>query len=70
MIVQVGQYLQETCDRWPDEPAVIGAKTSLTFGQLADQARQIANALIGLSPLTRCPVAVLLPREPATVAVF
>ena len=70
MIVQVGQYLQETCDRWPDAPAVIGTKTSLTFSQLADQARQIATALIGLSPLTRCPVAVLLPREPATLAVF
>ena len=70
MTVHVGQYLQATCDRWPDQPAIIGAETSLTFGQLAAQARQIAAALIDASPLTKCPVAVLLPRVPTTVAVF
>ena len=70
MIVHVGQYLQATCDRGPDQPAIIGAETSLTFGQLAEQASQIAAALIDASPLTKCPIAVLLPRAPTTVAVF
>ncbi|MBB75087.1 MAG: AMP-dependent synthetase [Planctomycetaceae bacterium] len=70
MIAHVGQYLQETSARWPAAPAIIGAETSVTFGQLAEQANQIAAALIDVSPLTKCPIAVLLPRAPATVAVF
>ena len=70
MIVHVAQYLQTTCNRWPDQPAVIGTDGSLTFRQLDQQARQIAAALIERTPQFRRPVAVLLPRSPTCVAVF
>ena len=70
MIVHVAQYLQTTCNRWPDRPAVVGIDGSLTFRQLDQQARHIAGALIEQAEHHKRPVAVLLPRSPEAVAAF
>ena len=65
----VTDYLEETAAQFPEKPAVIGEKRTVTFRELRGEAQQMATFLIAKS-VWKSPVAVYLPKAPEAIASF
>jgi len=69
MQTNILEYLEATAERKPDKVAFSDADTSLTFGQVYDQARSVATALHRAGYYKK-PVVVFMRKQPATLAAF
>lgn len=63
------EYLERTVDRFPDKVAVSDAKGQMTFEELWNSARKLAQA-VGIDGVTNHPVAVFLPKGGKMVTAF
>ena len=64
------EYLEGTAARVPEAPALTDENTSLTFGQLREQARKLGTAIARQVGKTNRPVAVLTDRKASSVVAF
>ena len=69
MQTNILEYLEATVAKKPDKVAFSDADTSLTFGQVYDQARSVATAL-SRAGYYKKPVVVFMRKQPATLAAF
>ena len=69
MQTNILEYLEATVAAKPNKVAFSDADTSLTFGQVYDQARSIATAL-SRAGYYKKPVVVFMRKQPATLAAF
>ena len=69
MQTNILEYLEATVTQKPDKVAFSDADTSLTFGQVYDQARSVATALHRAGYYKK-PVVVFMRKQPATLAAF
>ena len=69
MQTNILEYLEATVAKKPEKVAFSDADTSLTFGQVYDQARSVATALRRAGYYKK-PVVVFMRKQPATLAAF
>ncbi len=69
MLHMVTQYLKESAKRYPNHPALVDNKVTLTYEQMLLHAESIANQLV-CRKLFKKPIAVMMDKGAMTVAAF
>ena len=69
MLHIVTQYLRESAENYPDHPALVDQKISLTYGTALDEAEHIASELVKRD-LFKKPIAVMMDKGARTVSAF
>ena len=59
----MGQYFEQTCDRCPDDIALICGTSALTYAELDRRANALAHVLLGRGVQPGAPVGILLERS-------
>lgn len=65
----ITDFLDATADKFPEKPAFVSERRSMTFRELRDEGRFIAGALMRRG-ISRSPIAVFMEKEPECVAAF
>jgi D-alanine--poly(phosphoribitol) ligase subunit 1 len=70
MTINLVEFFQNTCEKYPDKIAVVDGNRALSFSELACEAFLISNELCSRQPLRNRPVALFLEKSADAVSVI